>query len=129
MKLPAMLAGTTAGLLLAIAQSPSTPPPPPSAQPASAAIGNLGHVEDFLIDDETWAIRYSIVDTRNWLPGRKVLVSPEWIQRVSWEESKVYVDLSKRHIEAAPEFDPSIGRAKYWEREPRAPEGKTHGKT
>src|SRR5207245_11327549 len=76
-------------------------------------------------------------------PGRKVLVSPEWIQRVSWEESKVYVDLSKRHIEAAPEFDPSIplareheerlythlGRAKYWEWEPRAPEGKANGKT
>jgi hypothetical protein len=108
-----------------------------------ATDGDLGHVEDFLIDDETWAIRYCIVDTRNWLPGRKVLVSPEWIQRVSWEDSKVYVDLSKRHIEAAPEFDPSVplareqeerlythlGRAKYWEREPKAREGKANGKT
>jgi hypothetical protein len=98
-----------------------------------ATDGDLGHVEDFLIDAETWAIRYIIVDTRNWLPGRRVLVSPEWIQRVSWEDSKVYVDLSKRHIEAAPEFDPSmplareheerlhdhLGRSKYWEREPR----------
>ena len=108
-----------------------------------ATDGDLGHVEDFLVDDETWAIRYCIVDTRNWLPGRKVLVSPEWIQRVSWEDSKVYVDLSKRHIEAAPEFDPSVplireheerlythlGRVKYWEREPRAREGKANGKT
>jgi len=108
-----------------------------------ATDGDLGHVEDFLVDAETWAIRYGIVDTRNWLPGRKVLVSPEWIQRVSWEESKVYVDLSKRHIEDAPEFDPSVplgreheerlythlGRAKYWEREPRTPEGKANGKT
>ena len=108
-----------------------------------ATDGDLGHVEDFLVDDATWAIRYCIVDTRNWLPGRKVLVSPEWIQRVSWEESKVYVDLSKRHIEAAPEFDPSVplareqeerlythlGRVKYWEREPKAPEGKANGKT
>jgi hypothetical protein len=107
-----------------------------------ATDGDLGHVEDFLVDDETWAIRYCIVDTRNWLPGRKVLVSPEWIQRVSWEDSKVYVDLSKRHIEAAPEFDPSVplardqeerlythlGRTKYWEREPKAPEGKANGK-
>jgi len=108
-----------------------------------ATDGDLGHVEDFLVDDETWAIRYCIVDTRNWLPGRKVLVSPEWIQRVSWEDSKVYVDLSKRHIEAAPEFDSSVplireheerlythlGRVKYWEREPRAREGKANGKT
>jgi hypothetical protein len=99
----------------------------------SATDGDLGHVEDLLIDDETWAIRYIIVDTRNWLPGRHVLVSPEWIREVSWEDSKVYVDLSKRHIEAAPEFDPSaplareheewlhdhLGRSKYWEREPR----------
>jgi hypothetical protein len=107
-----------------------------------ATDGDLGHVEDFLVDDATWAIRYCIVDTRNWLPGRKVLISPEWIQRVSWEESKVHLDLSKRHIEAAPEFDPSVplgreheeqlythlGRAKYWEREPRPPERKSHGK-
>ena len=94
-----------------------------------ATDGDIGHVEDFLLDDGSWAIRYIIVDTRNWLPGRKVLVSPEWIRNVSWEESKVHVDLSKRHIEAAPEFDPSVplareheerlythhGRAKYWE--------------
>ena len=99
----------------------------------NATDGDIGHVEDFLIDDETWAIRYIIVDTRNWLPGRHVLVSPEWIKEVSWQDSKVYVDLSKRHIEAAPEFDPSmpldreheerlydyLGRSKYWEREPR----------
>jgi len=99
----------------------------------SATDGDLGHVEDFLVDDETWAIRYIIVDTRNWLLGRHVLVSPEWIKEVSWEDSKVYVDLAKRHIEAAPEFDPSrplareheerlydhLGRSKYWEREPR----------
>ena len=99
----------------------------------NATDGDIGHVEDFLVDDETWAIRYIIVDTRNWLPGRRVLVSPEWIKEVSWQDSKVYVDLSKRHIEAAPEFDPSmpldreheerlhdyLGRSKYWEREPR----------
>jgi len=61
------------------------------------------------------AIRYMIVDTRNWLPGRKVLISPEWIDRVSWEDSKVYVDLAQRHIQAAPEFDPAMSVA----REPR----------
>jgi len=104
-----------------------------------ATDGDLGHVEDFLVDDETWAIRYIIVDTRNWLPGRKVLVSPEWIQRVSWEDSKVYMDLAKRHIEAAPEFDSSVplgreheellydhlGRPKYWN---VSREGKPEGK-
>jgi hypothetical protein len=57
--------------------------------------GEIGHVEDFIIDDETWAIRYLVVDTRNWWPGKKVLVSPQWIESVSWEERKVFVNLSR----------------------------------
>ena len=46
-----------------------------------ATDGGIGHVKDFIIDDETWAIRYLEVDTRNWWPGKKVLVSPQWINR------------------------------------------------
>ena len=60
--------------------------------------GEIGHVEDFIIDDETWAIRYLIVDTHNWWPGKKVLVSPQWIERVSWGERKVFVNLSREVI-------------------------------
>jgi sporulation protein YlmC with PRC-barrel domain len=66
--------------------------------------GEIGHVEDFIIDDETWAIRYLIVDTRNWWPGNKGLVSPKWIERVSWDESKVYVNPSRETIKQAPEY-------------------------
>ncbi len=66
--------------------------------------GEIGHVEDFVIDDETWAIRYLIVDTRNWWPGNKVLISPKWIERVSWDESKVFVNLSRETIKQAPEY-------------------------
>ena len=69
-----------------------------------AADGEIGHVEDFLIDDKTWAIRYLIVDTKNWWPGKKVLVSPQWIERVSWRESKVFVNLSRERIKEAPEY-------------------------
>ncbi|MDQ3257841.1 MAG: PRC-barrel domain containing protein, partial [Acidobacteriota bacterium] len=69
--------------------------------------GDIGHVEDFLIDDESWAIRYMVVDTVNWWPGKKVIVSPQWIKRVSWAESKVYVDLPREQIRNAPEYDPS----------------------
>lgn len=49
--------------------------------------GDIGHVEDFVVDDETWAIRYLIVDTQNWWPGKKVLISTRWIERISWEQS------------------------------------------
>jgi hypothetical protein len=72
-----------------------------------AADDDVGHVEDFLVDEQTWAIRYLVVDTRNWLPGRKVVIAPAWIRSVSWEESKVHVDLSRSEVEGAPEYDPS----------------------
>jgi uncharacterized protein YrrD len=69
-----------------------------------AADGEIGHVEDFIIDDETWAIRYLVVDTRNWWPGNKVLISPKWIERVSWNESKVFVNLSRETIKKSPQY-------------------------
>jgi sporulation protein YlmC with PRC-barrel domain len=69
-----------------------------------ATDGEIGHVEDFVIDDETWAIRYLIIDTQNWWPGRKVLISPRWIERVSWNESKVFINLSREAIKQSPEY-------------------------
>ena len=66
--------------------------------------GEIGHVEDFIIDDETWSIRYLVVDTRNWWQGRRVLVSTQWIERVSWSESKVFVNLDRETIKLSPEY-------------------------
>lgn len=67
----------------------------------------VGHVEDFFVDENDWTIRYMMVDTRNWLPGRKVLISPEWITRVSWNDSKVFVDMTQERIEESPEYNPT----------------------
>ena len=67
-----------------------------------ATDGGVGHVDDFLIDDETWTVRYLIVDTRNFWPGNKVILSPDWITRVSWGESKVFVELTRESIKLAP---------------------------
>ena len=69
-----------------------------------AADGEIGHVDGFVVDDDAWAIRYMEVATRNWWPGKKVLVSPAWIERVSWTESKVYVGLSREAIKTGPEY-------------------------
>ena len=66
--------------------------------------GEIGHVEDFVVDDETWAIRYLIVGTKNWWPGRKVLISTRWVDRISWEDSKVFVDLTRETIQLSPEY-------------------------
>lgn len=94
-----------------------------------ATNGNIGHVEDFIIDTENWAIRYLVIDTVNWWPGKKVVVAPQWIKDVSWMESKVYVNLTREHIKNAPEYDPAAiidreyedrlyehyGSPKYWD--------------
>lgn len=71
-----------------------------------ATDGEIGHVDDFLVDDESWTIRYMIVDTRNWWPGKKVLIAPPWIATVDWKNSNVYVNLSREALKSAPEFNP-----------------------
>ena len=80
-----------------------------------ATDGGIGHVEDFIIDGETWEIRYMVVDTQNWWPGKQVLVAPQWIDRVSWSDSKVYVDISRETIKNGPEYHPEALHRKYEE--------------
>jgi uncharacterized protein YrrD len=69
-----------------------------------ATDGEIGHIEDFIIDDETWAIRYLIVDTQNWWPGKKILLAPQWIDRMSWNEAKIFVNLPRESIKQAPAY-------------------------
>jgi hypothetical protein len=69
-----------------------------------AADGEIGHVDGFVADDGAWAIRYLEVATRNWLPGKRVLVSPAWIERVNWAESTVSTGLTREAIKEAPEY-------------------------
>jgi hypothetical protein len=70
-----------------------------------ATDGDIGHVRSMLIDEETWAIRYLIVDTSNWWLGHEVLISPQWIQNVSWPDAKVSVDLTRQAVKEAPPYD------------------------
>jgi PRC-barrel domain len=74
--------------------------------------GEIGHVEDFLIDDAGWAIQALIAATGHWWSGKKVLVPPKSIQRVSWDESKVFVNLSRSALMEEPEYSHSISGAK-----------------
>jgi len=73
-----------------------------------ATDGEIGHAFDFLIDDRTWDIRYLIVDTKNWLPGKKVVISPWWITEVNWLESEIAVDLATETIKRSPDYDPEV---------------------
>jgi hypothetical protein len=71
-----------------------------------ASDGEIGHLEDFLFDDETWEIRYAIVNTKNWWPGKKVLLRPQWITSVDWAAGEIHANLTRDTIQRSPEWDP-----------------------
>jgi hypothetical protein len=91
--------------------------------------GKIGQMDQFIVDDKDWFIRYMVVDIRTRLIfWKRILVSQDWIERVSWANSTVYVDLPKELIKNSPEYDPTApvnreyeerlydyyGRPKYW---------------
>lgn len=67
----------------------------------------FGHVEDLLFDQENWKIELLTIDTRNWWPGKEVLISPARIEHVDWDGKKVVVNVTREQIEHSPEYDPN----------------------
>lgn len=94
-----------------------------------ATDGEIGHVESLLINEETWAVQYLVVYTSNWWLGHTVLISPEWIDSVSWEDQTVALDLDQNAVKTSPQYDSSeqlnrgheatlynhYGRVGYWQ--------------
>ncbi len=70
-----------------------------------ATDGEIGDVEDFIIDDSSWKIRFLIVDTGNWFPGKQVLIAPDWIREINWQTATVIVNASVDRIKNSPEYD------------------------
>ena len=66
--------------------------------------GDIGHVSGLIIGDNTMAVRYLIVDTTNWFGGHKVLISPEWIEKMGWSDNSVTIELTRDKIKEAPEY-------------------------
>lgn len=82
-----------------------------------ASDGEIGHLEEVIVDDKNWVVRYLVVDTRDWLPGKKVLIAPEWLDRISWNEKKVYVNLTREEIKNAPEYDKNKAISRKYEKD------------
>lgn len=79
--------------------------------------GEIGTVHDFIVDERSWRIHYLVVDTGKWLPGRKVLLSPRWIESIDWSRSKVKAQLARETIKNAPGYDnPATITREYEER-------------
>jgi hypothetical protein len=65
----------------------------------------IGHVTDFMMDDKSWAIGHLVVETGHWFSGKEVLISLSKIDRISYVDSQVFVNLTKEAIRKAPECD------------------------
>ncbi len=94
-----------------------------------ASDDDIGCVDDLIVDQATWIIRYLVIDTGRWLPaGKQVLVSPSWVERVVWARQQMIVDMTRAQVRNSPEYDPSLpvnrgyetalydfyGRPTYW---------------
>jgi hypothetical protein len=71
-----------------------------------AADGEIGHIENFMIDDGDWSIHYFIVDTRNWWFGKRVLISPMAVKSIEWFDRHVELDVSREQVKSSPHWDP-----------------------
>lgn len=89
-----------------------------------ATDGDIGHVSGFLVDDQTWAIRYLVIDTSNWWGGHKVLIAPPWIKGVEWSDQTVTVELSRESLKNAPPYDPAAD----WSHEQEVALGRHYGR-
>jgi len=101
-----------------------------------ATDGDIGHLQELLVDEKTWSIRYMVVDTSDYWVGHEVLISPDWVKRIDWIESKVTLDLLQQTVKDSPRFESSTAlnrvqeaaihqhykRPTYWEREQRLDE-------
>ena len=70
-----------------------------------ATDGDIGHVDDFLLEESTWQIRYVVVDTSNWLGGKWVAVSPSSVTRIDWSNREIYVSLTRAQIRDSPSME------------------------
>jgi sporulation protein YlmC with PRC-barrel domain len=109
-------------------REPVVPPPEPQGDPnlhsmkevrgyqILATDDPIGHVEDFLVDEESWEIRYLVIDTAPLWFGRKVLLPPRWAHSIDWPYRKLRVDVVKEAIERAPDIDFREGVDREYER-------------
>lgn len=70
-----------------------------------ATDGEIGHVDDFLIDEESWAIRYLVLDTSNWIGGQWVVISPKVLRGIEWAERLMKIEITRDTVRRSPKLD------------------------
>lgn len=72
-----------------------------------ASDGEIGEVEDILVEDQNWTLRYLVVDIGKWFFGKKVLLAVDWIEQIDWAGAKAHVNIPLERIKESPEFNSS----------------------
>ncbi len=72
-----------------------------------ASDGEVGHVEDFLLDDAGWSIHFLVVDTKNWWPGKQVLIPPRSAREINWSDRLVNLNVDRQRVKDGPAYDAS----------------------
>ena len=108
-------------------QAQSTPQDPPPGEThlrssremvgyhVQANDGQVGRVSDMILDDESWAVRYFVIDAGEALLSKKLLLAAHLIDRVSFDQFSVFVDLEADQAKGSPEFDPTVPVDKEYE--------------
>ena len=73
-----------------------------------AVDGEIGHIENLMLDGADWSVRYFIVDTRNWWFGQRVLISPSAVKTIDWFDRHVELNVSCELVKASPPWDPLL---------------------
>jgi hypothetical protein len=74
-----------------------------------ATDGQVGQVMDGLVEKATWSLRCLVVNCAPWLPGEKVLVSPQWGEGTQWRKGRFVLDRSREKVRGGPECDLASG--------------------
>ncbi|MFT4803598.1 MAG: hypothetical protein ACJAZM_000569 [Cyclobacteriaceae bacterium] len=77
-----------------------------SGYSVTASNGKIGDVEGFMMDDVNWKINFMLIDIGQWLPGKKVLLSPDLIKKIDWKTASVIVNTTVAHVKQSPGYDP-----------------------
>ena len=82
-----------------------------------ASDGEIGHVEDFLVEDADWSIHYLVVDTKNWWFGKSVLISPRSAREIDWNDKLVNLNVDRQRVKDSPPYDASTTLDRAYERQ------------
>jgi sporulation protein YlmC with PRC-barrel domain len=70
-----------------------------------ASDGEIGHVKDFVIDDQTLQLLFFVVDTHNWIGGKKVLIPVNEIKNVDWSTAEVFLNITIDEVQNSRLFE------------------------